>query len=114
MKKIGSKVNESDFPLQHKEIILRKQRALISKLLSECDDLFFQNFTENGKKFTSSVELYVLEPEEVQDYIEFSIEREEWKKWRDSKKSISFTVESKIDEFDEKKIFNEITKLYVK
>lgn len=80
MKKIVSQVNEDIIPLQHEEIIFRKQRGMIAALLTENDRLFYQNIQkQKSDKYVSKVELWVLEPEEIQEYIEYTLEKKSGK-----------------------------------
>ena len=114
MKKIVSQVNEDIIPLQHEEIIFRKQRGMIAALLAEDGRLFCQNIQkQKSDKYVSEVELWVLEPEEIQEYIEYTREKKEWKEWRENRKSYNFSLTAKCEKEDADKLFGPISKVYI-
>ncbi|MBO5700341.1 MAG: hypothetical protein J6R57_02855 [Bacteroidales bacterium] len=114
MKKIVSQVNEDIIPLQHEEIIFRKQRGMIAALLAEDGRLFCQNIQkQKSDKYVSEVELWVLEPEEIQEYIEYTHEKKEWKEWRENRQSYNFSLTAKCEKEDVDKLFGPISKVYI-
>lgn len=116
MKKIGSKriINNKALCLVPKEIEIKMQLEEIGASLKNHPELFqIYSYSFGDEEITSVAELCILEPEEIQEYIEFKLEKEEWKKWRESRQSYSFTTNVECKKEDIKKLFGKISKVYI-
>ena len=111
MKKLVSQLDHENLSYKESGVTYEKQKAMLCTMLKEVDDLFSRNFIQKGNTCKSVVELWVLEPEERKDYLEYMLEKEEWKKWRKSRISHTFSVEAKCDKSDVEKLFGTISKV---
>lgn len=116
MKRVGSRrmlISNKEHCLVPKEIEIKIQLEEVGVALKDHPELFQirSHFIDDGKEI-NEVELCILEPEEIKDYLEFLSEREEWRKWKESR-TICFSTQAEIKKEDAEKIFGPISKVYI-
>lgn len=96
MKKIRSEslLNEQQKHFDEKER-LELHRLKIAKFLATQEELFLKNNIPCSYGEIEQVELYVLEPSELEDYYTWISERKDWEKFKEdlASRTISFNIE---------------------